>query len=160
MRVELIHPMIVHFPIALLLVGTGIRCAAFLARKRPIYPQLLFTSRLILALGVIFAALAILAGLLAAQVVEKTLCLPEVLDYHATLAVIASVFYALGLIGDFVGDPARDWIQWGKFKKFIVIASYFLLLAGTLLLVLAAKFGGSLVYDQGAATESVCSPTK
>src|SRR3990172_9179533 len=116
MRIELIHPMLVHFPIALLLVGTGIRCAALFARRRSSYPELLFTSRLILAIGVGFAGLAILAGLLAASVVEKTLCPPEVLGYHSTLAFTASLFYAFGLLGDIVSDPGRKWIRPGKFK--------------------------------------------
>lgn len=160
LRVELIHPMLVHFPIALLLVGTGIRCAAFFAREHSGYPALLFTSRLVLAIGLGFAVLTILAGELAESVVGKTLCLPEVLEDHAALAFTATFLYAFGLLGDFVGDPARDWIRSGKFKKFVVTVSYFLLLAGALLLLLAARLGGSLVYDQGAATERVCASSK
>ena len=153
MRVELIHPMVIHFPLALLLVGSGLRTVAFFARGSSFYRALLVTSRLVLAIGVCFAWAAVVAGELASDVVEKTLCKPQALETHSTLAYTASSLFTAGIILDW----GREWKKLRSFKRMITIFSALLLLAGTIVLITAGFFGGSLVYDQGAAVQNQCS---
>ena len=156
MRIELIHPMLVHFPLALLLTGVALRAAAFFLRHSKFYGALLFTARLILSLGVCSAWPAVLAGAFASSVVEKNLCYPQVLEYHAALAFTAASLFTVGVIC----DDARIWVKKRFLNKMLMVISSLLLLVATGLLITAASLGASLVYEQGAAIEKSCSPSK
>ena len=126
---------------------------AYLGRKSSHYSTLLFTARLTLAIGVCFAWLAVLAGELAASVVEKTLCKPGILEDHSTLAYTASILFTAGLIL----DCSRSWIKRSGLRKLLIWASSLLLALAVVLLIGTAFFGGKLVYEQGAAVENGCS---
>ncbi len=152
MRVELIHPMLIHFPLALLLVGCGLKITAFFARRHSYYRAVLFMARLVLSIGVSFAWAAVGAGELASNVVEKTLCQPEALETHSTLAYTASIVFTAGVILDW----GREWKKLRSYKRMMAVFSSLLLLAGTIVLITAGFFGGSLVYDQGAAVQKQC----
>jgi uncharacterized membrane protein len=152
MRIELIHPMLVHFPIALLLIGAGLKAAAYLFRRSQFYAILLITARLILTIGVCFAWLAALAGGFAADIVEKTLCRPEFLDEHSTLAITAASLFTAGIVVEWARALKKSY----RFRKLLVIASSLLFFVGAIVLVFTASLGGSLVYDQGAAVEKKC----
>ena len=105
MRIELIHPMLIHFPLALLLVGCGLKTIAFFARRHSYYRAVLFSARLVLSIGVCFAWAAVGAGELAEDVVKKTLCQPQALETHSTLAYTASVLFSAGVVLDW----GREW---------------------------------------------------
>jgi uncharacterized membrane protein len=155
MRVELIHPMLVHFPIALLLTGTVLRGLCYFIRKTPFYHLLLFSARLILGIGVIFVWLTVAAGELAEGVVRKNLCLPEILEEHSTLGYTTAYLFTIGVILDLLRS-ARKLARW---RKAFTGISAILLLVGSGILLTTAFFGGKLVYEQGAAVEKVCPPS-
>lgn len=152
MRVELIHPAIVHFPLALLLVGAGLRTFSFFVRRTSLYSYLLFGSRLVLVTGACFAWAAVLAGEVASDRVVNALCQPKVLEKHSILAYAASLFFSAGVIL----DCSRTWKKLRPYKKTITLCSSFFIFVATLALVSAGFFGGSLVYDQGAAVQKQC----
>jgi uncharacterized membrane protein len=152
MRVELIHPILVHFPIALLLVGSGLKAIAYGYKRASLYPTLLFCSRLILSIGVCFAWGSVLAGELASDIVENTLCQPQVLETHSTLAYTASSLFTAGIILDW----SRIWVKKTAFSKPLTILSSLLLIAGAIAIIFTGFFGGSLVFEQGAATDRQC----
>jgi uncharacterized membrane protein len=155
MRLELIHPMIVHFPLALLLVGVFVKCIAFFARRTLVYPYLAASSWLIVGLGVCFAWAAIIAGEVAEDIVRKTLCQPDVLQDHRQLAYTAAIVFTAAFVVDLGKTAGKKYFS-PLFNKTLWGASFLLFFAGTCILVSAAYLGGSLVYEQGAAVEKTC----
>jgi uncharacterized membrane protein len=82
MRIELIHPMVVHFPVALLLTGAILKTIAFFFRHSKSHDTLLFSARVTLCIGVCFAWVAVVSGEFASGVVKKNLCYPDLLELH------------------------------------------------------------------------------
>src|SRR5438132_235469 len=109
MRLELIHPMIVHFPLVLLSTGVLLRIAALWAGKRPKYSFLLPSSWIILALGVISAWAAVIAGEIAAGIVGTTIN-ADILEEHETHALITASLFTIVF--------PMDWIRTVYLNKF------------------------------------------
>jgi uncharacterized membrane protein len=152
MRAELFHPMIVHFPLALLLTGSALRLAHFFLRKIRLNQVILFSSWVLLLLGVVFAWLAVVAGEVAEDIIRPSLCQPQILDQHRHLAYSAAILFSIALTFDFV----KTWIRKPGLTDFITIAVAILYFAAMVILTLTGGFGANLVYEQGAAVESVC----
>ncbi len=155
MRVELIHPMLVHFPLALLLTGIGLKVISFFFKHTHFYSFLQIASWMNLGLGVCFAWMAILAGGLAEDVVRKNLCQANFLDDHILFAYTAAYLFTFALLLDL----GRAWMKRRfshVFLKVTLIINFFLFLGATSMLLLTGFFGGSLVYDQGAAVKKCC----
>ncbi len=153
MRPELIHPMLVHFPIALLLTGLFVRLCAIAGRKRSRLSFLLSAAWLILALGVISAWVAVIAGEFAADIVAPTLDNLKVLSQHSTHAYFTAVSFTLGLLVDFTRAYilGRIWSKRGWIKNGLCIVFWCLYLFGLGNLIATGVYGGRLVYEQGAA---------
>jgi uncharacterized membrane protein len=152
LRAELIHPLIVHFPIALLLTGAALRLACFFLKKNRLGQTALFSSWVLLLLGVICAWFAVLAGEVAEDIVRSGLCKPDILEQHKDLAYSAATLFSMGLVLDF----GKIWIKNFRGIAFVTTAYCILYLAATVLLILTGGFGAELVYEQGAAVERVC----
>ncbi|NNM44061.1 MAG: hypothetical protein HKM07_06925 [Chlamydiae bacterium] len=155
MRLELIHPMIVHFPIALLLTGTILRFVAFYISKRAAFSFLLPASWTILLLGVISAWVAVFAGEIAADIVGGALENPQILSEHAMHALITATGFTLSLIIDW----ARAFLltklhkrSWFIKKGLAAIVGLFYLFSLTNL-VITGEYGATLVYEEGAAVK-------
>lgn len=126
------HPVVVHFPIAILLLGL-LAEILHLTRRRDSYAQ---TARFCAILGAVAAVVATVLGLMLEEHYDGNL--HDLLERHemlgiatAVLAVFAAGFYV-------AADPARrDWRFW---------LARILLLAACLTVGLAGHLGGSLVY--------------
>ena len=155
MRLELIHPMIVHFPIALLFTGTVLRLIAFYLSKRASFSFVLPASWTILLLGVISAWAAVFAGEIAADIVGPTLENTKILSEHALHALITATGFTLSLILDWVRAllftklHKRSWF----IKKGLGIAVGLFYFFSLINLVITGEYGATLVYEEGAAVK-------
>ncbi len=134
-----IHPMIVHFPIALLLASWLFDLLALRWRRE----QFRETSLSLLVLGVLAAVAAVVTGHFAEEAVEHAGNIPkQAIETHEELA-FAVLWVFVGLLG------LRLVSYWEVMRERPALVLG-LGLAGSLLLVVASYFGGDLVYRYGA----------
>lgn len=155
-RTELWHPLIVHFPIALLLVGTGLRLLGLFRRRAPIPSVFVPTGRILLGLGTIGAWAAVYTGALADAEVVRSLCDPTVVETHER--------WAYGVAWLFTGGVLIDGgLWWGErntprpgpwARRGLLLLLGACLLFGTAGLSYVGHLGAKLVYQQAAAVHS------
>jgi uncharacterized membrane protein len=146
-REELWHPVVVHFPIALLLVGSGGYALAMALRGREKASWLLPASRAVLILGTLGGWVAVFTGLLADSEVGRDLCDPLVLNAHENNAFLVCFLFAGAILLDLLAGrflPSERWKRWGRGLALAV------LLAGAAVLGYVGHLGGKLVYQQAA----------
>lgn len=147
-RTELWHPLVVHFPIVLLLGGVVLRLLSrFFKGINGTF--LKKASRLSLWAGVITAWAAIYTGTLADAIVVRELCDPTVLEDHEnagyTIGVLFTIAAALDLLK--INLP-QDNLLLKKAAEWVIIL---LMVIGSGYVGYTAHLGASLVYQQGAA---------
>jgi len=151
MRLELIHPMLVHFPLALLSTGVVVRFASLWGAKRPGLSFLLPASWLILSFGVIAAWLTVIAGEIACEIVMPTLPDPSILEEHETHAYLTASCFTIALFVDwtraFFLTKEKNWI----IKKGLFALVWLLYLFSLTNLMITGFYGATAVYEEGAA---------
>lgn len=141
MKPWLLHPMAVHFPIALLIVGFGVQLRS-LMKGAPAWTA--SAASWLLWLGAAGAWAALGLGLLAENTAPHVPGAWEVLAEHEELAwwtcglATASAVFAFWLRRRAEAAP-----RWGR----VVLSA--LWLAAVALAAATAKHGGELVYDHG-----------
>lgn len=143
-RTELWHPMLVHFPVATLLLATIAGLSAFFLKRNFFLKQL---SLLMLFIGVVSGWLAIYTGLLSYNVVVRQICDPDILQEHYWWGYAGVIVYSAALLV----LALSKWII--KVKP--VLFSFFallLLLAGAGALSYCGHLGAAVVYQQGGGT--------
>ena len=134
---QAIHPLLVHFPIALLLTATLLDVAALLLKR----PQLHRVSLWNLCLGSIAAALTVLSGRAAAEVAKHSFEIWQVMERHEHLGYITLTLSLL----------LCAWRLWKRdllsTKTRLVVILLSLLMTASL--ALGAHLGGRLVYEFG-----------
>ena len=135
------HPMIVHFPIALLTLSVVVDLAALLGRRRSWHRM---AYGLIVA-GAVSAAAAVISGNDAA-VPYRDSGLADVVEEHedyATIVLVTFLATSLGRLPLFLrsrhGWPLNLWIA--------------VAFAGCCLLWLTSLHGGELVYEHGVGVQ-------
>lgn len=146
MRVELLHPMIVGFPISFLMFGGFLRISCLFFKQKELYPQLVTFSRILVVIGILFGIIAVFTGEIAHAIVEDHLCNRNILVYHESLGFGMLTIYLLAYLLDRAS-------KWNIIFERIAVVLYCL---GPILLILTGYLGGSLVFDQGAAVEQMC----
>jgi len=134
---ESVHPLVVHFPIALLLTALLLDGAA-VACKRPGLHRVALWN---LALGTLGAGVAVWTGHRAAEVAKHTFEIHQVMELHRKLGlatlILGSVVVAIRLLRrDRLGRGGRA-----------ATTLFMLTMVGTL--VFGAHLGGRLVYEFG-----------
>lgn len=154
LRVELLHPLFVHFPIALLIVGTAFRVFGFsfgLARPRGSF--LHACARLMTVTGTIAAWAAYVTGNLAEEVVNGELCDPTLTHLHGDYALYVSILFSVVAVGDLLPNLlSKLKPQWNPIfdSRGLRTTMAFVSLIGVGLLGYVGHLGAGLVYQQGA----------
>jgi uncharacterized membrane protein len=144
MPLQQIHPIVVHFPIALLLVGFLLD-GIFLILGRRQWADVTF---LIVALGIAGAFAAGLTGEVAEHAIEPLAeSTKAALEAHHEFAGLVN-FFGTGMLA------LRLMVRLRPAKR-LFLAAYLAIGLGTCgLLGITARRGGVLVYDHGAGTSA------
>jgi uncharacterized membrane protein len=148
---DALHPLIVHFPVALLLVAPlFIMIGALLQPKKGrVY---LFSALILMALGTTAVFMALETGEAAAKLTERTPEINTVLEHHEQLAettrmafsALTVIFAAIILLPRRLRRSPR-WLA-GRALLLLFLLAYG---AGMLLVVNTAHNGGRLVHEFG-----------
>ena len=138
-----IHPMVVHFPIALLTTYFVLDLIGMLTQRQ----FLRFVARWMLYLGAVGAITAVATGLIAASTVSHGLKAHEIMETHEKFGLtIAGLSMILAIWRRISGEPLSQ------------MASAFQLILSSILLtciVFGADLGGLMVYGHGVGVQSV-----
>ena len=134
---ESAHPMVVHFPIALLLTGVVLDLVALVLRRPTLHRIALWN----LSLGMLAAGVAVLTGLRAETVAKHSFNIWQVMDLHKRLGISTLI---LGLMATSWRLKQRDQLT---IQGRVVTFLFSLVMAGTL--IYGAHLGGRLVYEFG-----------
>ena len=110
LRVELWHPMMVHFPIGLLIVGAALRFASLAAP--PFFGRrwrsfVLDSAKLVTVIGTLFAWTAWYTGGLAEEEVNSNLCDPTLTHLHGDYAFYVTIAFSVVALS----DVASIWLR-------------------------------------------------
>jgi len=136
------HPLLVHLPLSLLLIGTIGYLFGFLG-KRKFWMDF---GIVLLFAGTIGAWAAVYTGEMADGAVARQLCDPTILKIHDNSAHTVSWLFSIAsalVIVDFTGLG-------GKMQRAARLAIVLLMLTGSGFLVRTGHLGATLVYQQAA----------
>jgi uncharacterized membrane protein len=136
-----LHPLLVHFPIALLYTTVLFEVLGYLLKKEALRQTALW----LLSLGLAGGVVAAIAGEWGEEFAEAAGVPEAAIDRHETFAILSLV--AFGILLVFRLWRGRGWIPQNE-AVYFAIAMVGLLLLGT-----AGFFGGELVYRYGAGVE-------
>ncbi|KXJ99610.1 MAG: hypothetical protein NBKEAIPA_03157 [Nitrospirae bacterium] len=132
-----LHPMFVHFPVALL--SASVLFDLLAEKWRP--EELRIASFYTLLLGLAGAVVTVATGAMAEESVEQSGVPKRVLEIHEALG-----FTTFWIFAGLVGVRAATWLGWIRDRRFMLVLG----LVGVAVLFVTSYFGGSLVYDFGA----------
>jgi len=146
-RIELLHPAAAHFPIVLILLGTGFWVLGGAAVKWPRLDAFALTGQVTLVGAAVMAWVATQSGFWADGVVGRELYDPRPLKDHENLAILFSWIASGSAAGALL-------CRYGPFPRFgrrllwwlTTLAS----VSGCIVIVYVAHLGAGLVYQQGA----------
>jgi len=138
-----LHPIIVHFPIALLITSVLFDAASRLFSRDSFREGALW----LLILGLLSGIIATLAGFWAEEVAEKAGIAESMIETHESLAFATLAIFGLLLVW-------RLYLR-NQFSR-QTLAIYFLIATvGVGTLGATGYYGGDLVYEQGARVKGV-----
>jgi len=151
MQVQYIHPMLVHFPIVLLLLAVALDVVIVgrggdLAARRCVSG----TALAMLVLGAVAAAVAAMFGDMALDVARAHGFPAPPLERHADLGITTMVFFSVLALARLFAWWRRIPLAGGRGWGLVVLG-----LVGVGILITTAWFGGELVYHIGVNVEPV-----
>jgi uncharacterized membrane protein len=146
-----LHPLIIHFPIALLMVAPLLVILGAIFRKRG-GPALMLAALLLMVLGTCSTYVAVSTGEAAGELADRTPAINAVLEHHEELAEQTRLVFTVltVLFAGFIGLELLPERRLGTFTYGAVLAVLLVLYSGgALLLANAAHNGGRLVHELG-----------
>jgi uncharacterized membrane protein len=145
-----LHPLIVHFPIALLLVAPIVVVLSLFMKSHRI--GLGASALMLMLLGTVAAFVAVSTGSAAGELAERTAGVAATLERHEQLAETTRTVFALltGMFAVMYAAPLLRRRQWpnGLYTALTVVFLIFYA-GGAMVLVNAAHVGGQLVHQYG-----------
>jgi uncharacterized membrane protein len=141
-RTEVYHPLVVHLPVVVLILGPLFYLSGLDRRISYLHPA----GRVLLWIGTVGAWAAYYTGHLADGIVSRQICDPTVLKDHEILATYATWIFT----GAVLVDLTIFWNKLKSYRKFIRIASGLMMIAGSVFIILSGHEGSRLVHQQGA----------
>ncbi len=136
-----VHPLFVHFPIALLLIAVYLFFAGIVFRK----DEFLISAKWNLLLGSIFGIITVITGFLAESTLPHNQEIHQAMEIHEKI-MITTVILALGLAGYLFYKKDLACVREQVFFRIGLIIMAVLLAVG-------ADYGGKMVFKYGAGTE-------
>jgi len=148
-REELVHPLFVHFPIALLVIGSILLVLARTSLLIKAKNNLLFSSRLLFVTGSLFSWITVYTGTLADSVVGREICDPTILEDHERYGYYVAILFSVVSVFEIGFNFVKPKLKASLFRFFRML-SLLLAIGGTVFLGYQAHLGGKLVYQQAA----------
>lgn len=141
-----IHPMIVHFPIALLIIGFLADITGMLLKKEK---KAFFTKVgfLLLVIGTVGVIAAYISGEAAGEGVTEAGALGDALETHDSAAFL-TLWLMIGTALVRIGA-----VIFNKYKGMVKIAATVLFFLGVLSIARTGYYGGELVFKHAAGVE-------
>ena len=140
-RTETWHPLVVHFPLVLLLVASVFKIIS-MGNKDSTWH---LGGSILLSAGVIMAWAAIYTGDMADGIVSRAICDPTVLASHENNAYVAALVFSAAAIVDVFRHAFS-----AKKRRFMLYAVAVMLVIGSGFLTVVGHLGATLVYQQAA----------
>ncbi len=141
-RTEIWHPLSVHVPLAVLILGSLFLLISLIIKKDFWYDM----SKILLIIGTLGIWITLYTGNLADSVVSRRICDPTVLKAHELNAYLVSWIFSVVsaiIVLDYFGIMK-------KFKNLLKIFIVILSIAGSGFLIYTGHLGATLVYQQAA----------
>jgi uncharacterized membrane protein len=143
-----LHPIIIHFPIALLIAGLGVDIAGWILKS----DWLKRSATLLLILGSTGAAAAVWSGNVQEEMILKTPAIERTLETHSDSGELTmSLFLAIAAT-----RAALLWMRRLTPRVHLLFIAAWVVCAG--LLVRTAYYGGEMVFDLGAGVGASAAP--
>lgn len=145
-----IHPIFVHFPIALFTLFCILELLRFWLKQ----PHWFYVKALLVIAGFSGAVVAIFTGEMAAEFLEGS-DLEKVVEIHASFAVLSTLIFMTAAFAYFISwinktkqIQNRSWLFVTKIQKFLIETNFAYILAvlGLIAITITGALGGSIVY--------------
>jgi uncharacterized membrane protein len=140
-----IHPMIVHFPIALVIFGFIAELTGFATRKE-LFGKM--ASYLVIA-GAIGVIAAYISGNAAGDSIEEAGALGAAMELHEEAAKIAMIISAIA------GSLKLGLLLIKKYETVFKFASAIAVMASVIAISITGHYGGELVYKHAAGVQII-----
>jgi uncharacterized membrane protein len=144
-RSELLHPLTVHFPIALLIVGSLFYVLSVFFGRHLFFRNLRKFSYMLIIVGTVFAWIAIYTGDLAEHIVSSNLCDPSIKETHEDFAYYVAYLFTTFSIFHIFSETLSP-----KLSAFFLWFNVFLAIAGSGAIGYVGHLGATLTYQQSA----------
>jgi uncharacterized membrane protein len=136
-----IHPMVVHFPIA---IGFLLLLAEVAARLRPGDPLFRRAGLVLYVFELLALVAAAAAGVISERYAAPTAGVPQLLEAHKRDAILTGLAFSASFLARLAAGRRRAKMRGGP-----TLVSLALLVLGVVLLSITGSLGGTMVYDHG-----------